>query len=193
MKRIGFIFLILFILFQQKVWSKDIVNEFLIAEPQMKDSRFKETVIFMFSHNQDGAAGLVINKPIETMSINKLFKSSNLVSPKNIVQKEIILYWGGPVNSEHIFFVHSSDYKSNDIILSNNDFIITREPKVLFDIAKDKGPKNYLIISGIAVWSPGQLDHEMLRGDWKKKSNSYIRLFDNGREMWNRLINSQEI
>ena len=193
MKKIGFIFLILFILFQQKVWSKDIVNEFLIAEPQMKDSRFKETVIFMFSHNQDGAAGLVINKPIKTMSINKLFKSSNLVSPKNMVQKEIILYWGGPVNSEQIFFVHSSDYKSNDIILSNNDFTITREPKVLFDIAKNKGPKNYLIISGISVWSPGQLDHEMLRGSWKKKSNSYIRLFDNGREMWNRLINSQEI
>lgn len=193
MKRIGFIFLILFILFQQKAWSKDIINEFLIAKPQMKDSRFKETVIFMLSHNQDGAAGLVINKPIETMSINKLFMSSNLVSPKNIVQKEIILYWGGPVNSEHIFFVHSSDYKSNDIILSNNDFIITREPKVLFDIAKDKGPKNYLIISGIAVWSPGQLDDEMLRGDWKKKSNSYLQLFDNGREMWSRLINSQEI
>jgi len=193
MKRIGFIFLIIFILFQQKAWSKDIINEFLIAKPQMKDSRFKETVIFMLSHNQDGAAGLVINKPIETMSINKLFKSSNLVSPKNMVQKEIILYWGGPVNSEQIFFVHSSDYKSNDIILSNNDFTITREPKVLFDIAKNKGPKNYLIISGIAVWSPGQLDHEMLRGDWKKKSNSYIRLFDNGREMWNRLINSQEI
>ena len=88
MKRIGFIFLILFILFQQKAWSKDIINEFLIAKPQMKDSRFKETVIFMLSHNQDGAAGLVINKPIETMSINKLFMSSNLVSPKNIVQKQ---------------------------------------------------------------------------------------------------------
>ena len=127
------------------------------------------------------------------MSINKLFKSSNLVSPKNMVQKEIILYWGGPVNPEEIFFIHSSDYKSNDFILSNNDFIVTREPKVLYDIAEDKGPKNYLIISGISIWSPGQLDHEMVRGDWKKKSNSYIRLFDNGREMWNRLINSQEI
>ena len=177
MKRIGFIFLILFILFQQKVWSKDIVNEFLIAEPQMKDSRFKETVIFMFSHNQDGAAGLVINKPIKTMSINKLFKSSNLVSPKNMVQKEIILYWGGPVNSEQIFFVHSSDYKSNDIILSNNDFTITREPKVLFDIAKDKGPKNYLIISGIAVWSPGQLEHEIRANSWMTLSADSSFLF----------------
>ena len=159
----------------------------------MADMRFKETVIFMLSHNQDGAVGLVINKPIETMSINKLFTGSNLDSPKKIVQKEIVLYWGGPVNPEHIFFVHSSDYKSNDFILSNNDFIITREPKVLFDIAENKGPKNYLIISGIAVWSPGQLDHEIVRGDWKIKSNSYIRLFDNGNKMWSRIINSQEI
>ena len=59
----------------------------------MKDSRFQETVIILLYHNQkNGAAGFTVNKPIETMSINKFFKSSNLVSPKNMVQKEIILY-----------------------------------------------------------------------------------------------------
>ena len=160
----------------------------------MLDPRFKETVIVMLYNNQEeGAAGIVINKPIETMLISELFKSSNLNSPENIIEKEITLYWGGPVEPEHIFFIHSSDYKSDDFISSNEDFTVTREPKILFDIAKNKGPKKYIILSGIAVWEPGQLDSEMMRGDWDTKLNNYTPLFDNGKEMWSHLINSQDI
>ena len=74
----------------------------------MQDPRFKETVIVMLYHNhEEGAAGLVINKPIETMFISELFKNSNIVPPKKLVEKEIIIYWGGPGNPEHIFFIHS--------------------------------------------------------------------------------------
>ena len=189
-----FLFLILFFSFNQNAWSESILTEFLVAKPSMPDPRFKETVIVMLYHNQEeGAAGLVVNKPIETISISELFKSSNLSPPEKITEKEITVYWGGPVDPQHIFFIHSSDYKSNDSISSNNDFTITREPKILFDIAKNKGPEEYIILSGIAVWEPGQLDSEMMRGDWDKKLNNYTSPFDNGKEMWSRLINSQDI
>ena len=189
-----FLFLILFFSFQQNTWSENLLTEFLVAKPYMQDPRFKETVIVMLYHNQeDGAAGLVVNKPIETMSIRELFKISNLRPPEKIVEKEITIYWGGPVDPQHIFFIHSSDYKSNDFISSNNDFTITREPKILFDIAKNKGPKEYIILSGIAVWEPGQLDSEMMRGDWDKKLNNYTPLFDNGKEMWSHFNSSRDI
>ena len=188
-----FLFVILFFTFHQNVWSEDLFNEFLVAKSHMPDSRFKETVIVMLSHNQEGAVGLVVNKPIETLSISKLFIGNNLNPPENILKKEITLYWGGPVEPENIFFIHSSDYKSKDFILSNQNFTITRAPEVLFDIAVNKGPKNYLILAGIAVWQPGQLDFEIVQGDWYKKLNSYIPLFNNGDEMWSRLIRSQDI
>ena len=189
-----FIFLILFFSFQQNTWSESILTEFLVAKPSMQDPRFKETVIVMLYHNQEeGAAGLVINKPIDTLSIRELFNSSSLSPPEKIVEKEITVYWGGPVDPQHIFFIHSSDYKSSDFISSNNDFTITREPKVLFDIAKNKGPKEYIILLGIAVWKSGQLDSEMMRGDWDKKLNNYTPLFDNGKEMWSHLISSRDI
>ena len=192
--RCFFLFLILFFSFQQKAWSENILTEFLVAKPYMQDSRFKETVILMLYHNQkDGAAGLVVNKPIETITIRELFKSSNLNPPDSIEENEITIYWGGPVDPQHIFFIHSSDYKSNDFISSNNFFTITREPKILFDIAKNKGPKEYIILSGIAVWESGQLDSEMMRGDWDKKLNNYTPLFDNGKEMWSHLISSMDI
>ena len=130
-----FLFLIFFFSFQQNTWSENILTEFLVAKPYMQDPRFKETVIVMLYHNQeDGAAGLVVNKPIETMSIRELFKSSNLNPPDSIEENEITIYWGGPVDPQHIFFIHSSDYKSNDFISSNKDFTITQEPNILFDI-----------------------------------------------------------
>ena len=116
-----------------------------------------------------------------------------MTPPEKIVDKEITLYWGGPVDAEHVFFIHSSDYKSNDFISSNRDFTITQEPKILFDIVKNKGPKEYIILSGIAAWEPGQLDSEMMQNNWDRKLNNYTSLFDNGKEMWSRLINSRDI
>ena len=147
----------------------------------------------LYDNQEDGAAGLVVNKPIETISVIELFESNNMTPPEKIVKKEIMLHWGGPVEPEHIFFIHSSEYKSNDFISSNKDFTITRASKVLIDIAKNKGPKEYIILSGIAVWEPGQLDSEMLQGDWDKKLNNYTPIFDNGNKMWTRLINSRDI
>ena len=184
----------MFFSFQQNSLGENILTEFLIAKPNLPDPRFKESVIVMFYHNQEeGAAGLVINKPIKTMSISALFESSNMTKPEKIIDKEITLYWGGPVDPEHIFFIHSSDYKSNNFITSNKNFTITRESKVLYDIAKNKGPKEYIILSGIAVWKPGQLDSEIMRNDWDKKLNNYTPIFDNGKEMWSYLINAKDI
>ena len=192
--RYFFLIVILFFLFQPNTWGENIFTEFLVAQPSMPDPRFKETVIVMlYNNNEEGAAGLVINKPIETMSISELFKNSNMTLPENIVEKKITLYWGGPVNPEYIYFIHSSEYKSIDFISSNKDFTITQEPKILFDIAKNIGPKEYIILSGIAVWEPSQLDSEIIKGDWDKKLNNYTPLFDNGKEMWRHLISTRDI
>ena len=189
-----FIFLILFFHFNKILGDENIFTEFLVAKPYMKDSRFQETVIIMLYNNlKNGAAGFVVNKPLETMYISELFSRNNIASPENMIEKKILLYWGGPVESEHIFFIHSSDYKSIDFISSNKNFTITRAPEVLFDIAINEGPEKYIILLGYAAWEPGQLDSEIARGDWDKKLNNYTSLFENGNEMWNRLISSQDI
>ena len=187
------LFSILFFSFQEISWGSDIQNNFLVAKPKMLDSRFQKTVIYMLYHNAEGAAGLVVNKPIQTISISKLFSDSSLIPPENMKNKEVTLYWGGPVKPEQIYFIHSSEYKSKDFISSNKDFTITRSSEVLFDIARNMGPENYLVLSGIAVWSPGQLDHEMTQDSWDNKINNYFPLFDNVNDIWNLLINSQDI
>jgi len=188
-----FLFLFLFLSFSQNILSEDLFTKLLVASPNMPDPRFKETVILMFYHNEEGAAGLVVNKPLSTMSIIELFKDNNITLPEKIFQNEITLYWGGPVNSERLFFIHSSDYKSSNPIFSSNDLIVTRSAEILYDIATNNGPKKYLILSGIAAWDPGQLDFEIDQDGWDKKINSYLSIFDNGNEMWDRIIHSREI
>ena len=77
--RFLFLFLFLFFSFQQNTLGENLFTEFLVAKPSMPDPRFKETGILMLYHNQEkGAAGLVINKPIDTMFISEFF---NLVGP----------------------------------------------------------------------------------------------------------------
>ena len=192
MKYLSLIFLFFF-LFQQQVFSKDVLTNFLIAKPSMPDLRFKETVVLMLSHNKKGALGIVINKRLKKLKISSIFLSKNLIPPKSAKEKEITMYWGGPVESSSIFFIHSSDYKSNNSILSNENFTITRSPDLLFDIVEDTGPKNYLIISGISTWSPGQLEFEIKQGDWDRKLNNYTSIFNNSDKIWDILINTQNI
>ena len=191
-----YLFLFLFLLFSvpQNIFGDDILTEFLVAKPNMPDTRFKETVIFMLYHNnKEGAAGLVVNKPLSTIPIIELFKKNNITLPEKIIQNKITLYWGGPVHTEGLFFIHSSDYNSHNPIFSNKDLIVTRSSEILFDIATNNGPKKYIILSGIAAWNPDQLDYEIYQDGWDKKINSYLSIFDNENEMWSRIISSKDI
>ena len=86
-----FLSLIFFFSFLSNTWGEDILTEFLVAKPNMPDPRFKETVIFILYHNpKEGAAGLVINKPIEKISFSELFTSNNLSPPPNLFNKKTI-------------------------------------------------------------------------------------------------------
>ena len=83
------------------------IKKILVATPIMgRDSTFHKSVILLYEESVQHIAGLVLNKPIETMSINELFESSNLNPPDEMKEKEITVYWGGPVNPQHIFFIH---------------------------------------------------------------------------------------
>jgi len=172
---------------------KAFAENFLIANPQMQDSRFKESVILLLYHNEFGASGLVINKPEKTMNILELFSAANMPIPDNIINKDLRIFWGGPINNHHLFFIHSSEYKSKNPIIINNRFSITRSSDILYDIANDKGPDKFIIVKGFSVWSPGQLNEELNRNSWEEMKDIYLNIFDNNKNIWQILINSQGV
>ena len=146
---------------------ESVENNFLVSTEKMPDERFKETVILMISSNKEGAWGLVINKQIGSVPLKALVDV-----PKDIKDKEKDLYeiyvpifWGGPVEVNQIFVLHSNEYKSETTKKYNN-FSLTRDKKIFFDIANQKGPKRNLIVLGYAGWGDGQLEGEMEMDHW---------------------------
>ena len=142
-------------------------NHFLIATEKMRDNRFKETVIAMLESDEDGAGGFVINKPIGLMSLALLIDSSlsTLKEKEELDEVEILIFWGGPVEVDKIFVLHSDEYKSKTTE-KYGKISISQDYNILFDIAKQKGPKNSLVILGYSGWGAGQLEGEMERDHW---------------------------
>ena len=142
-------------------------DHFLIATEKMRDNRFEKTVIAMLENNKDGAWGLVINKPIGLLPIALLIDPSLNTSEEReeLYKINIPVFWGGPVETKKIFVLHSKEYQ-NDSTNNYGSISISHDYDILFDIAKNKGPKKHLVILGYSGWGDGQLEGEMERDHW---------------------------
>ena len=137
-------------------------DHFLIATEKMLDDRFKKTVIVMLDHDSEGAWGLVVNKPIGKVKLGLLINTSQKLKDekKDLYNVEVPIWFGGPVDQKQIFVLHSKEYK-NEATESYKDISITRDYKILFDIAENKGPAEAMVILGYAGWGNGQIDAEI--------------------------------
>jgi len=146
---------------------RSVKNNFLISTEKMNDNRFKKTVIAMLENNKDGAWGLVINKPLGSMPLALLIDPSlNTSSEREELYKvDILIFWGGPVELEKIFILHSNEYQSKTT-KNYGDISISQDYNILFDIAENKGPEKSLVILGYSGWGSGQLEGEMERDHW---------------------------
>ena len=142
-------------------------NNFLIATEKMNDNRFKKTVIAMLENNEDGAWGLVINKPIGSIPLAMLIDPSLNTSEERekLYGVNILIFWGGPVEVKKIFVLHSSEYQSEST-KNYGGISISQDYNILFDIAENKGPEKSLVILGYSGWGNGQLEGEMRRDHW---------------------------
>ena len=152
--------------FKGKFYSS-VKNNFLIATEKMNDNRFEKTVIAMLENDEDGAWGLVINKPMGSIPLAMLIDPSLSTSEERekLYEKNILIFWGGPVEVKKIFVLHSSEYQSNST-KNYGGISISQDNNILFDIAEDRGPEKSLIILGYSGWGSGQLEGEMERDHW---------------------------
>ena len=158
---------------------QSIENYFLVATEDMRDTRFKKTVILMLDNNEDSSWGIVINKPIGLIPLDRLIDISQDISneEKELYKVNIPIFWGGPVDESQIIILHSHEYKSAST-KSYKNISISRDYNILFDIAKGKGPKKSLVILGYSGWGSGQLEGEMERGGWTLSEVDVDIIFD---------------
>jgi putative transcriptional regulator len=141
-----------------------LVGQLLVASPDMRDPRFRHAVILMVRHDDDGAVGIVINRPIEEMPLARLLAALGQDSTGVVAQVRI--FAGGPVQPQSGYIVHSADYHRTGTIDIDSHMAMTSSPEVLRDIGHNEGPKKSLVAFGYAGWGRGQLEGELARGGW---------------------------
>jgi len=142
----------------------DFTGQMLAAMPNMSDSRFVKSVIYVCSHSQEGAMGIVVNRLVPSLSFPKLLSQLN-IKPVGL-EDEIHVHLGGPVDGERGFVLHSPDYIKESTVVVDDDFALTATIDILRDMATGAGPHKKLLALGYAGWGPGQLDQEILDNGW---------------------------
>jgi putative transcriptional regulator len=141
-----------------------LIGQLLVAMPQMRDSRFERSVIYMCAHSAEGAMGLVLNKLFDQISFPDLLDQLNIkTGPRT---KQILVHFGGPVESGRGFVLHSDDYVRDGTLTITDGFALTATIDILRAIADGEGPRSSLLALGYAGWGPGQLEGEIQQNGW---------------------------
>lgn len=139
-------------------------GQLLVAMPGMSDPRFARSVIYLFAHSASGAMGLVINKALDTITFAELLQQLNInPGPES---EQIVLHFGGPVETGRGFVLHSADYVRDATMIIGKDMALTATVDVLKAIAAGQGPRRSLLALGYAGWAPGQLETEIQGNGW---------------------------
>ena len=143
-----------------------LAGKLIIAMPTMSDPRFKRSVVCICAHNEDGAIGIIINKIIESLSFSKIIKQLKL--NKNMTKNDYKdhIYFGGPVETERGFILHSADYSSENSTSINSEISMTASTEILQALIDGNGPNKSIVALGYAGWGPGQLDTEIQSNAW---------------------------
>jgi len=152
--------------------SLDLTDHFLIAMPSMLDPIFGGTVVYLCEHNQNGALGVVFNKPTD-MTMDVLFDRINLKleiihdmpSAAPPVYRSPVMF-GGPVQVERGFVLHSALEKFSSTLKVTDGISLTTSKDILEAVAHGDGPPQVLVSLGCAGWSAGQLEGELARNGW---------------------------
>lgn len=156
--------------------SVDLTHHFLIAMPAMVDPYFARTLTYVCEHNENGALGLVLNKPTD-MDLQTLFEQIEvpLRVPEHAGRK---VYFGGPVQTDRGFVLHQPVGAWQSTLAVRDDIGLTTSKDVLVAVGQGMGPEKFLVTLGYAGWSAGQLEQELAQNAWLTVPASPELIFD---------------
>jgi putative transcriptional regulator len=145
--------------------SMELQGKLLIAALGMADPRFERSVILLCAHSDEGAMGLIINKPNPDLTLSALTDHLNI--PRAPEGRDIRVHVGGPVERSRGFVLHSDDWSEGKSTMAiPGGFGMTATIDILEALAGGKGPRDALLALGYSGWAPGQLEQEIRRNDW---------------------------
>lgn len=142
----------------------DLTNQFLIAMPMLNDPNFHQTVAFMCAHTEEGAMGIVINRPTE-IPLGEVLAQLELKAATPEIENQIV-FQGGPVQRDRGFVIHRPLDNWDSTIKVSPELGVSTSSDILEAISKGDGPNDALVALGYAGWGAGQLEQEMGENAW---------------------------
>lgn len=144
--------------------SITLTNQFLIAMPGLADPNFYHTVTYICAHNEDGAMGIIINRPLGLM-LGEVLEQMK-ISTENREIDSMPIFQGGPVQADRGFVLHQPIQQWDYSIQICDEIGIATSRDILKAIASGEGPQNSFIALGYAGWGAGQLEAEIRENAW---------------------------
>ena len=146
--------------------SASLRNQFLIATPTLEDGIFKSSVTYICEHDEDGAMGIIINRPSD-LKFNDLVKEFEAIETSELNTQPVMV--GGPVGLERGFVLHQTPANTIEWLSTlqiSNDVALTGSKDILTALGEGQGPEKFLFVLGYAGWGAGQLEQELMENDW---------------------------
>lgn len=154
----------------------DLSHHFLIAMPAMTDPMFAKSLTYVCEHNEQGALGIVVNRPLN-LTLGELFAQLKLqLDPTEL--ENLPVHFGGPVQTDRGFVLHEPAGEWQSTLLVKDRVAMTTSKDILEAVGLGKGPRNLLVTLGYAGWAQGQLEYELSQNAWLSVPATEHILFD---------------
>lgn len=142
-----------------------IAGQLIIASPAMMDKRFHNAVIYMCVHDAEQAMGIIINRPKPDLKLSSMLPHLNVKG--QVTNEDTQVLYGGPVETERGFVLHSRDFTDpNNSLPLSDTLALTTSKSVLSALTKSNAPRRAVLALGYAGWQGGQLEAEIMRNSW---------------------------
>jgi len=173
----------------QLMQSVNLTDHFLIAMPAMTDPYFSRTLVYIAEHNDQGALGVIVNRPIDMSLATLLEKIDVPLEAEGI--SELPVFFGGPVQTDRGFVLHRPIGEWQSTLPINEHIGLTSSRDVLQAVASAGQPQDLVVTLGYSGWAAGQLEQELAQNAWLTVPADPRILFDLPYE--DRLASAMEI
>ena len=153
----------------------NLADHFLIAMPSMDDPFFEGSVVYLCEHNDEGALGVIINKP-SPVTMDLVFSASESEMPERFQNEWVMM--GGPVQIDRGFVVHTPVGSWQSSLLVNDDVAMTTSRDIIENLRKPGAVDKAVVSIGYSSWSKGQLERELAGNSWLTVPADTHILFD---------------
>ncbi len=159
--------------------SINLTDHFLIAMPNMVDPFFAKSLVFIAEHNEQGALGIIVNRPVE-ISLGALLEKIDLpLEPsESLSLANLPVFFGGPVQTDRGFVLHRPIGSWQSTLAVNQDVGLTSSRDILESVARHGQPREMIVSLGYSGWGAGQLEHELAQNAWLTVPAAPHILFD---------------